>query len=369
MSATKLWQAGYTDLVSVIPPRAELAATSKIAAKSRGKAPGRQRLDGKWTGYPFLTQPLSERDVQTMEAHGANVGLHGQHFPGLDIDSEDESLTRFVIQEAQRILGPAPIRTSRPPRRLLVYRTDQPFPRLRATITYKGQDHVLEVLGQGRQYLVHGTHPSGREYGWEGKPLWQHAPDSLSEITAEGVIDFFERLRRKLTGRAEVRIAAIDADEAPPPPQEDLLADSIEALRELVEHIPNDYLERDTYVQVGYAIKAAAGPEHEAEALDIFTEWAGRWTEGDNAPETVAADWSGMHGPYRIGWDFLARMKGAAPIAAALEFEADPGAEPPEPGVGVPGLSDVWVVETLARRLADRLRYVPEASHFHHWGD
>jgi hypothetical protein len=365
VSASKLYAAGYRDLVSVIPPRAELAPTTKINPESRGKAPGKRRLDGRWTGYPFLTQPPSEGDIRQWEAWGANIGLHGQSFPGLDIDSEDEQLTQFVVQEALRILGPAPIRTSRPPRRLLVYRTDAPFPRQRATITYKGRDHVLEVLGQGRQYLVHGRHPSGADYAWEGKPLWEHAPDILTTISVELVVGFFERLRRKLGDRAQVRIAAVDVAEAPPPPQEDLRADSIEALRELVEHIPNEYAERETYIQVGYAIKAAAGPEHEAEALDIYQQWAAKW-EGGNSPDVVAHDWSGMRGPYRIGWDYLARMQGAAPIAAQLEFTADPEATEPD---ALPELSDRWVGETIARCVADRIRYLPEVDHFHLWGD
>lgn len=369
MSASKLWTAGYRDLISVIPPRAEIAPTSGVKADSRGKVPGKRRLDGRWTGYPWLQQPATERDIRQWEQWRANIGLHGAAFPGLDVDSESEQLTRLLVQEAHRFLGAAPVRTSRPPRRLLVYRTDDPFPRQRATIHYAGQEHVVELLGQGRQYLVYGQHPSGADYGWEARPLWDWAPDALTTIDAGRVQAFFQHLAQRLQGRAKVEILTAEGDDSPPPPQEDLRAPSLDALRETVAQIPNDYTDRETYIQVGMAIKAAAGGD---EGFDIFAEWAARWESGDNSPETIEADWRGMKAPFRIGWPFLQRMavgRGAV-TAAAYDFEVDPDAPVPEldeDALDLPGYSDTWAVETLARRLKGELRYVPEAGNFHVW--
>jgi len=42
MKFKTLYEIGFTDLVSVIPPNAELSAMSKIQADQAGKAPGRQ---------------------------------------------------------------------------------------------------------------------------------------------------------------------------------------------------------------------------------------------------------------------------------------------------------------------------------------
>lgn len=373
MSAANLYTAGYRDLVSVIPPKAELAPTTKIRLESRGKAPGKQRLDGRWVGYPFLTaDPPTPRDIRQWTEWGANVGIQGRHFPGLDIDSEDATLTKFVVQEAVRFLGDAPVRTSREPRRLLVYRTDNPFPRQRAAISFRGQEHMIEMLGEGRQYLVHGYHPSGTEYGWEKQPLWGWAPDTLTPVDAEKVQAFFEHLKARLGGRAEVRIIGSDADKEPPPPQESLLAPSLDLLREVVEAIPNDYPDRETYIRVGYAVKAAAGPSREGEAFDIWSAWASKWEHGSNEPETMAADWSGMKGPYRSGWDYLQGMRGAASVVAAAEFAADPDADPedaPSGGAAPRKVADADNAQRLVEMHGDKIRYVVQWGRWLVWQD
>ena len=373
MSAAHLYTAGYTDLVSVIPPRAELAPTTKVRPDSRGKAPGVRRRDGRWVGYPFLSSdPVTPKDIREWTEWRANVGLQGRNFPGLDIDSEDPQLTQFIVQEATKFLGPAPVRTSREPRRLLVYRTDEPFPRMRAVISYRGHDHVVELLGEGRQYLVHGHHPSGSEYGWQGKPLHEWAPDSLTAVEAGNVLLFFEHIQAKLGSRAEVRIVGSDDHTEAPPPQESLLAPSIDLLREVVASLPNDYPDRDTYITVGYAIKAAAGPGNEVEAYDLWADWAERWEYGQNNPDTMRADWAGMRGPYRAGWDYLQSMRGAAPVVAQHEFAADPDADPAdEPQVAVPHkeIADADNARRLVGLHGDKIRFVVQWGRWIVWQD
>ena len=371
MSAAHLFTAGYTDLVSVIPPKADLAPTTKIKLDSRGKAPGKRRLDGRWTGYPFLSSgPVTARDIREWTNWKANVGIQGKHFPGLDVDSEDATLTQFIVQEALSFLGPAPVRTSREPRRLLVYRTDEPFARVRAIITYRGKSHVIEMLGDGRQYLVHGAHPSGTDYGWEGKPLWQWPPGTLAAVDQGKVLEFFAHLRAKLGNRADVLIAGTEADPTePPPPQESLLAPSLELLREVVDAIPNDYDDRETYIRVGYAVKAAAGPDHAGEAFDIWSAWASRWEHGANEPETMAADWAGMKPPYKTGWAYLQSMRGAAAVVAASEFAADPGGEEPASKAAPREMADADNARRLVALHGDRLRFVVQWGRWLVWQD
>lgn len=369
MTASKLYTSGFTDLVSVVPPDAEISDTSSLSPDTRGKVPGKRRLDGTWCGYPFTRDdPPTEADVAKWESWGANIGLRADYFPGLDVDVDDPRLARFIIQKAQQILGPAPVRTSRDPRALLVYRTEEPFTRIAADVRCRGDEYTVEMLGKGRQYLVHGDHPSGSEYGWDGKPLWDYSPDDLTKVSVEDVRGFFSYLSNHLD--LEVQGTG-ETKETSAPPQEQLEAPTLEQLRDVVEQIPNDYADRDDYIQIGCAIKAAGGEE----AYEVFSDWADRWEQGTNDPETVRSDWERMHPPFRIGWPFLqalARERSDYNPAADV-FEADPGKvrQVEEGTIHFPGLmdfTDTWVVERLSKRLADRLRYVPETSTYHIWG-
>ena len=123
-----------------------------------GKMPGVQ-TNGRWHGYSWSKKDV---DPNTIDESGANIGIRAADFPGLDIDSEHPNLTFVVQQEAVRFLGPAPRRQSRAPRRLLMYRADEPIRKQTLTVLYKGRTHTIEFLAKGQQYLIHGRHPSGR---------------------------------------------------------------------------------------------------------------------------------------------------------------------------------------------------------------
>lgn len=371
MTARALYNAGYTDLVSVVPPKARLAPTTGLKLAVRGKAPGKQRIDGTWVGYNFVKDdPPTPADAAKWESWGANIGLHAKHFPAVDVDVDEPWLAELVVQEAQEFLGAAPLRTSREPRRLLVYRTEEPFTRIAATISHAdGQDEV-EALGEGRQYLVYGDHPSGNKYGWEGKPLWEYSPDELTIITKDDVLEFFGHLQEELGPRGAVSVQGTgEKKDTSAPPQESLKAPDLSSLRDVVEDIPNDYESREDYIQIGHAIKAAGGEE----AFDIFLDWCSRWEQGTNEPETVQADWDRMHGPYRVGWPYLQDLAAERSDYNPAQEEFEAALDPTERGDGSPSgglmeLSDTWVVEQVARNIADRVRYVPEVGRYHVWG-
>lgn len=364
----RIWKAGYHDLVSVVPPDAPISPQSSLRPEARGKVPGMKRSeDGFWTGYNFLRAPTpTGREVARWVNEGANIGMLAGRFPCLDIDCDSAPVANLIQQEALKFLGPAPVRTSRPPRKMLVYRTDEPFGRMSAKITVGSNEHVVEVLGAGRQYVIYGAHPSGTTYGWE-TPLWDFAPEDLAEISPERVRAFFTHLSNLLENRATVTFSGDGAlSEEKAPPQESLRAPSIEALEGLVASIPNTFEDRDDYILVGHAIKAAGGEA----AFPIFQEWCERWEGGENDPATVKADWDRMRAPFRVGWAYLASMEGAE--AAAIEFPVDEDAEPePESPVqpleGTFNFSDTWVVTEVARMIVDRIRFVPETGQWHVW--
>src|SRR4051794_23552753 len=105
-----LFALGLTDLVSVIPPRAQLAPSSKISTSSLGKAPGRRLENGLWAGYDWRRHEPTIDDVRRWRRDGANVGLRADRFPGVDIDCTDPELVRIITDAARAKLGPAPVR-------------------------------------------------------------------------------------------------------------------------------------------------------------------------------------------------------------------------------------------------------------------
>ena len=98
--------------------------------------PGKRNAQGLWHGYAWSKEDV---EPELIDKWGANIGIRAEMFPGLDIDSEDAGLTHVVQQEAERFLGPAPVRQSRAPRALLMYRADEPIKKQALTVIYKGQ--------------------------------------------------------------------------------------------------------------------------------------------------------------------------------------------------------------------------------------
>lgn len=378
--ALALYDRGYTDLVSVIPPDATLSPESKISADQRGKAPGRRNRNGTWGGYDWRKHKVTTNDARQWSASGANIGLRSANWPGLDIDTMDERLSDQLQNIATDQLGATQVRVGRAPKRLMIYRTATPFARMRMFIEKDGVTHLVELLGDGQQYLVHGTHPiTRRPYVWIGLgALADLDPRQLPEIDPEKAARFFDRardvlasqgytVRREGDGRRHERQAGDQAS---------LVAPSIEELRTAVSYIPNTdalWPGRDEYIRMGYAIRAAGGSEHEDEAYTIFAEWAGKHESDGRVsgnPETWRADWRRMRPPYSVGWDWIAGVaRDHGYSDAPLEFTTEgnpPAAEPEGDGADVP-FSDRWLAERVIRTKGDRLRYSPETGRWYVW--
>jgi len=379
-AALQLFDSGFTDLVSVIPPGSTLAEGTTIKPDSLGKVPGVQKADGTWAGYPWTTQDVHRPTAKRWSDSGANIGIKGDRWPGLDIDCDDPQLADVVHKFAVQQLGEAPVRLSRDPRRLLVYRTAAPFARVALVITWKSRSHTVEWLCDGRQYLVSGKHPSGVDYRWSGIPLWEWSPDDLCLITGDRALAFLKALGAALQSKgAEVELVGTGAAQAAPPPQDDLKAPSIEALGELVAKLPNVEEHRSGYMNYLYAIKAA-GQDDEVGAKVIALDWASRWEGGHNDLEWVEADWDSLHGPYRLGWSFLLdRAQAAGEYSAARDaFVAD--LEAPDTSVGILDSSspwvegpdrvrytDEWVTDQVRGQVEGELRYVASSKAWYVW--
>lgn len=376
MFPVKLFESGYTDLISVIPPKATLSPNSKMATSSLGKAPGVRYENGTWGGYNWRKSIATLTDVQRWIQDGANVGLRAGRFPGLDIDSLNEHIVAKVKELAWEVLGPAPVRIGKAPKTLLMYRTDSPFARMRITLEGEKETHLIEMLGDGQQYLVHGIHATTlRPYDW---PLEPPLASELTPVTAEKVNALFLAIkahyegmgftvRREGNGQKQERTSASD--------QSALHAPSIDSLRIAVAAIPNNeaFKDRDAWIKMGYAIRAACGDALE-EGLEIFSEWSERWTEGTNDPEDVRANWNRMSGRFSVGWPWIAeRARGFGYNDAQDDFPADPNAVPTAtvqaapPTPGPMRLSDMWLADEVLDDIGDRLRYVAARGAWYVW--
>lgn len=380
--AESLYDNGYLDLVSVIPPGAQLVPSSSISHTQLGKVPGRKSPSGLWAGYDWRRFAPSVDDVRQWCLDGANIGVRADRFPGVDIDCMDDRIASIVEQAALAKLGPAPVRIGRAPKRLLMYRTTEPFARMRLFIKLAdGEQHLVEILGEGQQYLIHGTHPTTlRPYAWSRDLTTQHEEDELTTITREQAVAFLDELEQILDvlslgvveregdGRRK-QATARGAD------QSGLLAPSLELLSEAVRLIPNTdalFPQRDDYIKMGAAVRAASGDE--IEGFEIFAEWCSRHERDGRVvgnPDTWLGDWRRLKPPFSLGWNWIAELaRGFGFVDAHLDFDVVEGATAPSDRVDVieaPLHSDQWLADEIVRRQKGMLRYAPERGDYLVW--
>lgn len=375
----QLFEAGFTDLVSIIPPGAQLTPSSKIAPSAVGKVPGRRLANGLWAGYDWRTHRPTRDDVHQWALDGANIGLRAGRFPAVDIDTLDERIAAIIEEAARTKLGAAPVRVGRAPKRLLMYRTAEPFGRMRLWLNQKDTSHLVEVLGEGQQYLIHGTHPQTLlPYAWD-RDLVALGPEGLTCITREQVDAFLTYLgelldmlslgtiEREGDGKAPSSAEFVD--------QDGLRAPSVDLVRQAVAMIPNTtalFPTRNDYITMGYAIRAAVGEENEPEGFHIYAEWAEQWEGNDrnpkgNDPEIVREDWKRMTRKRKVGWPWIAEKARAFGFRdALLDFTAldeAPRDTPPE----APLYSDQWLAEKIAAARRGELRFVPQRGTWLVW--
>ena len=375
-----LFQKGYGDLISVTPPNATLSPGSKLTPSQLGKVPGVRNPNGTWRGYNWREHVATLPDLMTWTSAGANIGLRAGRFPGIDIDTMDEQMAVEIEAIAHRVLGPAPVRVGRPPKRLLMYQAAAPFGRLRLHITDPGNTtHLVEVLGEGQQYLVYGTHPvTKKPYTWD-RDL--PAAKELTGVSLRAVEAFLTAVKDTYAARGFVVTKEGDGerrDREVAGDQAGLLAPNDEELLRAVRLIPNTdalFPTRESYIQMGYAIRASARDVEKG--YEAFSDWAMRWdNKKGNDPETVRSDWRRMRPPYSIGWDWLAGVARNHGYNDAVNvFDAEglpPGITLDHDGTKATTPDDIayterWLADEVVRRIGDRIRYAAEMGKWLVW--
>lgn len=256
------------------------------------KKPG-QFKRGAWADYPewnrHAERGTTEVEVATWSSWpDCGIGIVGGAVAAVDIDIvEDAELALQIEQLARARLGDTPaLRIGRAPKRMLVFRTVEPFRGIKR--------HPLEVLCLGQQFLAYAIHPdTGAPYVWPEEGLADIDITDLPEITAEAAVAFLDEAYALLPESLRQRgLAAMS-------PAVDIARShsqigTLPAIEAALEWLPNSELDYDSWMRVGMALKGALGEE----GADLFADWSAQAAK--DVPATTLKAWASFK-PDRIG--------------------------------------------------------------------
>lgn len=302
----RFWDLGYRRPVPIIPPAADISERStlfkRIGTKQdgRGKTPGTRGRDGKWSSFDWAAHESNESDLSRWSAMGAGVGIKtGAGLVAIDADTLDVGLATTIRDAIDTRLGRLPIRVGQSPKALYLCRVEGSLPYQRIEFG----DERVEVLTEGKQFVAEGVHPkTGKPYSWP-RPLVAYS--ELPVFKSEDITALLEHLRGVLPAASKVITegAGNGASQGSLRAPLDVVQRAVRAIPNTSDHFPS----RESYVQMGYAIKAAL-PDDEDAAFDLFSEWCSRWTDGINEPDVIEADWRRMRAPYKRGAGWLVEL-------------------------------------------------------------
>jgi hypothetical protein len=279
--------------------------------RSRCKSPGKHPVSLRWAQHAIRRVEELAAQWDARNGRPTNIGIlldDASRLLLLDVDVKNGKQGRETLAEWSRTLG---VNLSR----YLVQ------------VTPNGGEHCLfrvpngfdpqslpnrnevgpgiDVFHVGKQFVVSpSTTASGEYYYFLGEACVLPPIDEVPE--APGALLTYLQTFDRPDARAHGPVDDLKSLEAP----------SIETLREAVAHIPNDEtVPREHYIWMASHIKAAGGADHEAEAREIFLEWAGRHPSADREEDERVWDtlpWSQVRG----GWPEL------WPVAAKYGYDA-----------------------------------------------
>lgn len=194
----------------------------------------------------------------------AGVGILTKSTPAVDIDIRDEKVAMLMDAYVREHLGGTLVRIGQAPKRLFLFRCDEPFRKMRTTVRFDEwkEKQQIEVLGEGQQFVAYHKHPdTGKPYTWPDagqNPLEVRVGD-LPTVTVEqleGLLAYFEEVADEegwtIQGAARARSKSIDANN---PFLEDTSPVDLkdEEIRARLMMVPgaDDY---DTWFQIGMAL-------------------------------------------------------------------------------------------------------------------
>ena len=181
-------------LPTVSNPGATISPVSKM--RSLGKTPSRYNKDGLVAGIVDWTQRkvTSAEIAKWSRQPDYGICLQTRTVRALDCDITDPALAEEIYNEIVRLLGghvPPVRRRANSPKFLVPIKIEGPQQKR----TIKTNSGIIELLGDGQQFIACGTHPSGARYEWANG-----LPYDFPELTAEQ----FEALWARLVARFSI---------------------------------------------------------------------------------------------------------------------------------------------------------------------
>jgi AAA domain/Bifunctional DNA primase/polymerase, N-terminal len=149
------------------------------------------------------SRPTAEDITAWERTHptATNTGILTRLVPAVDDDVLDPAVADTVYQWVKELIPPTCpelLRYGRYPKRAALFRCDKPFPKISTGkwIDQKGIEHQLEILCDGQQLVVYGTHPDTNEaYIWPGARPGRTPRISLPLLTPEAAQSLVNRAK------------------------------------------------------------------------------------------------------------------------------------------------------------------------------
>lgn len=216
------------------------------------------------------------------------VGILTANTPAVDIDCLDQEVTEAMIAWiCDEYNATPPLRYGKKPKALLLFRTEEPFKKVKSSIWEDdfGDEHALEILGDGQQCVSFGIHPgTNAPYSWPNESPFEVKVSDLPLLTREMAIEIIEKFDEMAIEQAWVKkrsksinsraISAGDDDDddwvndALKPP----IDITVEKLQEYLLSIPNDEADYDTWVNIGMALYHQF--QGDQIGYDLWVEWS-----------------------------------------------------------------------------------------------
>ena len=294
---TALADRGY--LEDLIPTRAD---NNKIPAISD------------WTNHK-----TSRSDIQGWETD-QGIGLICRRVVAVDIDIEYSTKEALAIQQlATEILGAAPCRVGKEPKRLLVYRLKEtPINKKILKLEKDGHEEKIEILGEKQHFVCYGTHPDTKQpYKWLGDELSEMSINDLTAITIEQLNKFLEAAESHLLKEGYV-VTGSKKDKKANTEDRKVIGDqslmaSPELIKQALSFIPNnkddertEIKNHDELIPYAAAIKAALGGD--VSHYSVYNDWMQQWDGNDE--KYIQQRWDSIHDAH-IGAEFIFRKAGS----------------------------------------------------------
>lgn len=251
----------------------------------------------------------SEEQLRILAAgdfSNGNIGINSRFTPAIDLDIYDDDVAQEMEDYLAAKYGDICVRVGRAPKRLVVFRTSTPFRKMFSTYNDGRQDHKLEVLGSGQQFVAYGIHPDTKApYVWTSmdEPLFVDAGDlpSLSHVDAQEIIEHFNLLCEgrgwKKQSSSLGGVVRSTEDDNALDGVKPVLALTHDKVIETLDLLPNDESDYDDWLLVGCALHHQY--QGGQDGLELWHEWGAQSAKYD-AADTNRRWRSFGHGPSTV---------------------------------------------------------------------